>query len=107
MEFGEVGFQYRGRVARGVAGYEDGEERGGGGGGGGEGGGGDGVTTCCGDEVDDAGEFVQFVGADVGTVREAEIDLWAQQAVSMLSFSLDAFLSLWWMSSLFLVGVLR
>ncbi len=29
-----------------------------------------------GDEVNYAGELVEFVGADVGTVREAEIDLW-------------------------------
>ena len=28
-----------------------------------------------GDEVDDAGEFVEFVGADVGAVGEAEVDL--------------------------------
>ncbi len=90
MEFGEVGFQHGGCVARGVAGYEDGEERGGGRGGRGEGGGGDGVTPCGGDEVDDPGEFVEFVGADVGTVREAEIDLWAQQSISM-HFLLDAF----------------
>ena len=27
------------------------------------------------DEVDYAGELVEFVGTDVGTVREAEVDL--------------------------------
>lgn len=34
------------------------------------------MATGGGYEVDDPGELVEFVGADVGTVREAEIDLW-------------------------------
>ena len=31
---------------------------------------------CGGDEGEDLGEFVEFVGADVGAVGEAEVDLW-------------------------------
>ena len=46
------------------------------------------MPTRGGDEVDNPGELVKFVGADVGTVREAEIDLWeAQQAVSLYFIS--------------------
>ena len=41
------------------------------------------MLTGGGDEVDDAGELVEFVGADVGTVREAEIDLGGARVVSM------------------------
>jgi hypothetical protein len=61
VEFGEVFFEDGRRVARWVAGYEEGEERG--------------VWVGEAHEVDHAGHFVEFFGADVGTVGEAEINL--------------------------------
>jgi len=81
VEFGEVAVQHGGGVARGVAGYEDGEEGGswdgggwlgrgrsdgrrGGGGGGGRG-----------DEIDHPRHLIEFFGADIRAVREPEINL--------------------------------
>lgn len=84
VELGEVAVQHGGGVARRVAGYEDGEEegswRGGGGsgwwgGGSGRDGGGGGGGRSRGDEIDHPRHLVEFFGADVGTVRESEIDL--------------------------------
>ena len=72
MEFGEVGFEHGGGVAGGVAGDEDGEEGGLGGVGGGE-------REARADEIDHAGHFVEFFGADVRTVGEAEVDLGSHQ----------------------------
>ena len=83
VELGEVAVQHGGGVPRGVAGDEDGEEggawRGGGGsgwwgGGSGRVGGRDGGRRR-GDEIDHPRHLVEFFGADVGTVRESEIDL--------------------------------
>jgi len=68
VEFGEVGFEHGGGVAGGVAGDKDGEEGGVGGVRGGE-------REARVDEVDHAGHFVEFFGADVRAVSEAEVDL--------------------------------
>lgn len=78
VELLEVCFQYGGGVAGGVAGDEKREERTAvwGWRGGEEGGGGDAGGLGRRDEVDHAGEFVEFFGANVGAVGEAEVDLW-------------------------------
>jgi hypothetical protein len=60
VEFGEIGFEDGGSVAGRVAGYEDWGEY---------------VWLGGLEEVDHAGHFVEFFGADVGAVGEAEIDL--------------------------------
>ena len=76
MEFLQVCAEHGGGVAGGIAGDEDGEERGSlGVGSGGEGGGKDFGRGGGVDEVDYFGDFVEFIGADVGAVGEAEVDL--------------------------------
>ena len=60
VEFGEVTPEDGRGVARRVAGDEDGAQ---------------GVGGFGLDDVDGRGHFVEFVRADVGTVREAEVDL--------------------------------
>ena len=66
MELLEIGFQNRRRIARWIAGYEDGKERWVGG---------CGRRERNGDEVQHLGHFVELFGADVGAVGEAEVDL--------------------------------
>ena len=78
MELDEVGFQHGGRVARGIAGYEDGEEIGRGCGGGRKGGA---------DKREHGGHFVEFFGADVGAVREAEVDLKFPEETNVVSLA--------------------
>ena len=60
MKLGEVGAEDAGGVARGIAGDEDGSE---------------GVGGARLNYVDGLRHFVEFVGTNVGTVAEAEIDL--------------------------------
>ncbi len=60
VELSEVGFHHRGRVARRVTGDEDGAQ---------------GLGRSRFDEVDHVRHFVEFFGADVRAVGEAEVDL--------------------------------
>ena len=60
VELGQVGFEDGGRVAGGIDGDEERFE---------------GVGGAGVEDVDCGGEFVEFVGADVGAVGEAEVDL--------------------------------
>lgn len=70
VEFGEVGAQHRGSVARRVAGDEDGAQ---------------GVGRAGLDDVDGFGHLVEFVWADVWTVAEAKVDLRKKSSFSMCS----------------------
>lgn len=61
MKLCKVAFEDAGGVAGGVAGYEEGEEV---------------LLGFLGGEIDHAGHFVEFFGADVGAMGEAKIDLY-------------------------------
>jgi hypothetical protein len=70
VEFGQVGFQDRRRVARRIAGYEDGAQQ---------------VGVFGGEKLDRRGHLVEFFGADVGAVGEAEVDLGTPLVAASLS----------------------